>query len=80
VVWLTTEPWPDREKTGLGMSLTKCDRMTYRYRITDDTLCRPWLLSDERGSVAPDILHDLEDLGDPEHWWITPGPTPARLA
>lgn len=79
VVWLTTEGAPDREATGLSMHTISCDRMRYRYIVTDIAACRPWLTSPER-AVAPRLhVQDLESFGDPEHWWITDRPVMARL-
>lgn len=79
VVWLTTEGQPDRQATGLGMTYTRCDRMKYRYVVTDLRTCHPWLGSPERGGAPPGAVEDLERFGDPEHWWITDEPTKARL-
>jgi hypothetical protein len=73
VVWLTSEPWPDREATGLTSRLTSCDRMAYRYVVTDVDRCRPWLDSPERATADPRVVADLERYGAPEQWWITPG-------
>lgn len=79
VVWLTSEGSPDRDATGLGMHLTRCDRMQYRYVVTDLSTCRPWLTSPERDAAPPTAVADLEAFGDAEHWWITSEPTKARL-
>ena len=79
VVWLTDDPMPDREATGLTMRLTRCDRMAYRYVVTDLRTCRPWRDSPERDGAPVWAVADLERFGDPEHWWIASDPTPARL-
>ena len=81
VVWLTTEPNPDREATGLTSRITSCDRMAYRYVVSDVAACRPWIGSPEREAVLKaggHTLMDLECFGDPEYWWITDG-VQARL-
>lgn len=80
VVWLTSDPWPDRESTGLGMTITRCDRMQYRYMVTDLSNCRRWLDSPERTGAPVDAVADLESYGDPEQWWIASEPVRARLA
>ena len=45
LIWVTTEAAPDRERTGLTMHSTPCDRMAYRYRVLQPERCTPWLLS-----------------------------------
>lgn len=79
VVWLTTESSPDPEQTGLTRRIAKCDRMKYRYVVSDVRACRPWLDSPERAAAPPGAVADLESYGDPEHWWIASDPVPARL-
>ena len=79
VVWLTSEPMPDREATGLTMRLTRCDRMAYRYVVTDLRPCRPWLDSSERAGAPRGAVAVLEQFGDPEHWWVATEPVKARL-
>jgi hypothetical protein len=79
VLWLTTEATPDRERTGLTMNMVDCDRMKYRYVVTDLTGCRPWLGSPEREAASPRVIADVESFGDPEHWWITDRPIRARF-
>lgn len=79
VLWLTSEAKPDRQRTGLTMNLQTCDRMAFRYVVSDPSLCRAWLKSYERGLLKPNLLADLEEHGDPEHWWISSIPLRARL-
>lgn len=79
VVWLTTEALPDRESSGLTMDTIACDRMKYRYIVTDTSACRPWLDSPERAAAPRRHVRDLESYGDPEHWWVASEPVPARL-
>jgi hypothetical protein len=79
VLWLTTEATPDRERTGLTMDRIACDRMEYRYVVSDLSRCRPWLTSPERAAASRRAVEDLESLGDPEHWWITDQPVRARF-
>ena len=71
ISWFTTEPVPDREATGLTAVETTCDRMAYRYVIAAGSPCRRWLGSQWRRETPGDFLRDLEDHGDPEHWWVT---------
>lgn len=79
VTWLTTEAEPDREATGLGHHFTRCDRMEFRYIVTDLRDCRRWLTSFERKASPPGSLTDLESYGDPEHWWIADCAIPAAF-
>jgi hypothetical protein len=78
VIWLTTLPVPDQETTGLGRVRTTCDRMAFRYVVTDPRGCTPWLGSPERAAAPADSLEALESYGDPEHWWITSTPLRAE--
>jgi len=78
VIWLTTLAEPDQETSGLGRVRTTCDRMAFRYVVTDLSACRPWLASAERAAVAADSIEVLESYGDPEHWWITDSTVPAK--
>jgi hypothetical protein len=80
VIWLTTEAAPDREKTGLTMNTTPCDRMAYRYRVLQPERCTPWLVSPFRAAAPRWAVDDLESFGDPEHWYVTGVPTLAELA
>ena len=79
LLWLTTEKHPDRFASGLGQSVAKCDRMAYRYSITDTRDCEPWLASKARSKAPAEAVEALESYGDPEHWWIATVPVPARL-
>jgi hypothetical protein len=81
VTWLTTQAEPDRYATGLGNNtgLVPCDRMEFRYVVTDLSKCRPWLDSPERVRAPEAIVTDLEFFGDPEHWWIADCPIRARF-
>jgi hypothetical protein len=79
VIWLTTEGHPDPELTGLTSRYTKCDRLAFRYVVTDLERCRPWLGSPERDAAPAGTVADLERYGAPEQWWITDG-VRARLA
>ena len=80
IVWLTTEAHPDRERTGLTSHTgLRCDRMQYRYVVTDLSNCRAWIGSIERATIRPERLEQFEGAGDPEHWWIASQPVRARL-
>lgn len=76
VAWFTDQDTPDRQRLGLGMNLTRCDRMAFRFTVEAD-LCRFWLDSPERRSVRSWDLRSLEGFGNPEHWWIASVPVPA---
>lgn len=73
VIWLTTEGAPDPELTGLTRRLTSCDRLAFRYVVTDLDACRPWLGSPERDAAPPAAVADLERYGAPGQWWVTSG-------
>ena len=79
LLWLTTEAHPDREASGLGMTLTSCDRMAYRYVVTYLDGCVPWLWSEQRRNAPQQVVADLESFGDPEHWWVSDRPVEGRL-
>ena len=79
VTWLTTEREPNREASGLGMHVTTCDRMAYRYLVCEPIKARPWIGSPERNAAPVPVLLDLERYGDPEHWWVTSRPTLAMI-
>ena len=80
LIWLTTEQWPDRFASGLTSERLTCDRMRYRYRVTDSEHAEPWLGSRYRHDARRAVIADLESYGDPEHWWVSSHPLPARLA
>src|SRR6266853_839433 len=65
VLWLTSEADPDRHATGLTSNYQKCDRMEFRYVVTEVAKCRPWLESSERQAAPSDAVADLESEGDP---------------
>jgi len=75
VSWFTELAEPDRTATGLTHNFTRCDRMAFRYVVTDLSRCLPWPGSPERRHASrhgePGALADLESEGDPEHWWIS---------
>ena len=73
VIWLTSDPWPDRDAAGLTSDLVRCDRMEFRYVVSDLDRCRPWIGSPEREGTDPDVVADLERYGRPETWWLTDG-------
>lgn len=62
-----------------------CDRMQYRYTVSETQLARPWLGSYERGRLDASSLRAFEHNdergidADPEHWWISSIPLRARL-
>lgn len=81
VTWLTSEAVPDRQATGLGNNsgLLTCDRMEFRYVVTDLTHCHRWLGSSERAAAPAVMVLAAECYGDPEHWWISDQPVRARF-
>ena len=81
LIWLTSEASPDRRKTGLTMEHQPCDRMAFRYVVSDLDSCRAWLDSPERTTLDGERLEAFEDGGDaaPEQWWISSQPVRARF-
>jgi hypothetical protein len=76
---MTDQAKPDRERTGLGMHFTKCDRMEFRYLVTPGGACVAWLASFARTQTPHSAIEDLETYGDPEHWWVAFTPVWGRL-
>lgn len=76
LAWFTTEADPDRQATGLGMSLTRCDRMAFRF-TADPRHCTPWFKSWQRRQCPVSVTEALEQFGDPEHWWVSSVPVVA---
>ena len=84
LVWLTDQGDANRELTGLTMKMQPCDRMEFRYTVTDTDSCRPWLSSLERMRLDPERLRAFETLEDGrasscEHWWFADKPIRARF-
>jgi hypothetical protein len=84
LVWLTTQAYPDRHATGLTSRYITCDRMRWRYVVTDSAACRAWLSSLERAMLDPARVRDFEVQDDgtpaaPEQWWISDRPVHAQL-
>jgi hypothetical protein len=80
LVWLTSGGF---ETTGMdGSGYNVCDRGRYRYLVTDDSKCEPWLESKHRreADVMDGLIDLLEKVGDPECWWVSSEPVPVRLA
>lgn len=79
LLWLTTEPAPDREETGLTMHTIQCDRMDFRYLALRTSRCVPWTGSEFRKAANPAWLAGIESPEhDPEHWHVTDMPVPVR--
>lgn len=78
LLWFTVLAEPDREATGLTSETISCDRMEHRYAVGPGSVCVPWLASPWRASTASGLLADLEDYGDPEHWWVADRAVKAR--
>lgn len=78
VVWLTSDPSPDREAVGLSSSFISCDRMAYRYRVVPPYDAHAW---EDVSMLAPDaVRRDLERFGDPGSWWLCAYPVQAVLS
>lgn len=79
LLWLTTQPSPDPEATGLTSHTIQCDRMDFRYLARRTAACIPWLGSEFRASASPAWVAEAEAPGhDPENWLVSGWPVPAR--
>lgn len=79
LAWFTTETAPDREATGLTSALVTCDRMAFRYTITDPSPCVPWTGSRWQEETPAAFRRVMEKHGDAEHWWVSDRPVRAAL-
>jgi len=84
LVWLTDCAAADRARTGLTSKYISCDRMEYRYVVSDLSHCRPWIGSPERDGLSPAKLEAFEVREDGEHadthqWWISDSPVKGRF-
>lgn len=77
VLWLTdmarVTTQEDKDSLGLTSEIITCDRTKYRYAVSGKEADKiiPWLGSDARARLSPDLLKDLEYYGNPTHWFIT---------
>ena len=76
--WFTDLANPCREALGLSSHTLTCDRMRWRYRVTDATAIRPY-----RELVDPLTAAALATSrvigGQPDRWFVAAQPVPARL-
>ena len=77
LTWMTTDPNPTRDDCGLTSTMLDCDRMEYRYRVTDRRHCIPWARL--RQLATSDVLAILESYGKPDTWWVARTPIPVVL-
>ena len=77
--WFTTNPKGDGTALDAPLLLT-CDRLEYRFRVTDDTDLRPWLGSHEQAAMPPIIQRVLHNrYGNPAEWYISSHPVPVEV-
>jgi len=78
-VWLTDLEVPMREALGLTSHALRCDRTVHRYRVTDETHARRWMLV--RQTLLQPAVHALETAPGamPMHWWVSAEPVPVVL-
>lgn len=76
-LWLTDLEAAPREALGLTMHYIKCDRMEYRYQVTDPEAL-PWMSI--RHLVDAGLRERLEGAAGvmPRHWFVAFKPTQAR--
>jgi hypothetical protein len=77
-VWLTNLPVPDRDGLGLTMRVTRCDRIAYRYRVTDDEGIVPWVIARKAFRTHAHLLEDVPGVR-PAHWYVSAQPVPVIL-
>lgn len=78
MVWLTSDPCPERESVGLTSTRLKCDRLEYRYRVLDSDVAVPWCVV--RRKVRPELALMLDYGRTPETWFVSFKPVKVRLA
>lgn len=69
LLWLTDQDPPDRNGLGLTRHLVGCDRLAFRYLVTDPDAV-PWLLSPHRTPAAVMLLELLPEGADPRRWFV----------
>lgn len=81
LVWFTDQPQLDPIALGLTSSLLDCDRMAWRYQVTDPTSCVRWLdYMRQHRRQLPRNARQL-NVGDhrPGTWWVATQPVPVQL-
>lgn len=78
LIWLTDLDSPFREALGLTSFTLGCDRTTYRYVVTDESMCRPYVAI--RRQLPRELRAELESAEGamPRHWWVSYAPVPVR--
>lgn len=76
-VWLTDLGAPLRHALGLTSYIAKCNRIEYRYRVTDTSGVQPWVYM-RRHVSDPEAL-ELADGAKPRHWYVARAPVPVVL-
>lgn len=82
IIWLTSNGSATGTSLGLeqkDQTLLRCNRMAYRYVVTDLEHCVPWLESEHRAAEDPTFVEMLEYDRTPDTWWVSPYPVMARL-
>lgn len=79
LAWFTDHPDPDRMSVGLTSETLTCDRMAYRYRVTDPADVEPFAAWSARNPQPLDVWSALTSHGDPARWFVSVVPVPVRL-
>lgn len=74
-VWLTDLPNPARDTVGLSSDLIHCDRMAYRYQVTDEANVVPWALERHRHEATAYLIEETPGAR-PVHWYVATEPVP----
>lgn len=75
--WFTDIPDPAREWVGLTSHGLSCDRLAYRYRVTDATDVDPWHLHRSAAWFATEL--ESAHHAFPRHWFVSLLPVPVVL-
>ncbi len=78
LVWFTNHPGAGRIALGLQSTILDCDRMSYRYRVLDDSDVVRWLdVCSEYPRPAVTELHSGDH--SPGLWFVSTKPVPVEL-
>lgn len=78
VVWLTSEPAPDRIGLGLTSTIIRCDRTAWRVRV-DTEQADPWHVFARRYRITRGIRDELEAGRWPMSWFVSEDPIAISL-
>lgn len=86
VVWLTSQPNPERYLVGLTSDTLDCDRMAHRFRVTESDQCLWWpdvrdlMRAARQPGFDAATVRAFEYGRAPETWWLSPLAVPVVRA